>query len=68
MFRFVRCGAEPSERVCARARAFNLCFTAVLRVAEKRFTADAVAWYNSKEWRKGGERRGGHGPEDCAVR
>ena len=46
---------------------FNMFLTAVLCVAKKRFTADA-SWCKSNERRKGGERGGGHGPEESMDR
>ena len=43
----------------------NIFFTAVLRVAEKTFTADAVIMDSMVvRRRKGEKRRGGHGPEE----
>ena len=60
--RAVRCGAGSSARVCARATAIQHFFTAVLRVAEKRFTADAVIMDSmvqlQRKKEKGGKRRG----------
>ena len=53
-------------KVCTRATAVqHFFFTAVLRVAEKTFTADAVIMDSMVvRRRKGEKRRGGHGPEE----
>ena len=50
---------------------FNIFFTAVLRVAEKRFTADAVIMDSMVQLlrkEKGEKRRGGHRPEESTDR
>ena len=50
----------------------NIFFTAAVRVAEKRFTADAVIMDSmvqlQRKKEKGGKRRGGHGPEESTGR